>query len=131
MNKENKQALLLGGLLMAIGIVLGAFGAHGLKPHLTVAQLDSYQTAIHYHQLHALGIICIGILSHMFGWKTARHIWITMALGILLFSGSIYLLSCRDILGIENTAFLGPATPIGGLLLIISWLLLCRKIYKS
>ncbi len=105
--------LLSAGVLGAIGVVLGAFGAHGLRERLTPEQLSSWETAVTYHLLHA---VLLGGLA----WNTGtRPLGLTGALftaGILLFSGSIYVL----VLG--GPRWLGPVTPIGGLALIAGWL---------
>ena len=95
---------------MALGVVLGAFGAHGLKGKLTPEMMTVYQTAVSYHLWHGLGIIALGLLALQFptsqGLVTAG--WV-MLLGLLLFSGSLYGLTLSGI------KLLGAITPLGGL----------------
>jgi len=111
--------LALGGLLMAIGVAMGAFGAHALKDRLLPEKMATFRTGVQYHLVHALGMIAIGILAGQYpeeGLIPASG-WLLLA-GILLFSGSLYVLSVRKI------RWLGPVTPLGGLSFIIGWVLL-------
>ena len=107
----HKPLVITAALLGLLAVVLGAFGAHGLKPHLTPDQLESYLTGSRYHFFHVLAILIVA-----FAWKGNK--WFAYAgyafvTGIILFSGSIYLLATRQLLGIENMAsILGPITPI-------------------
>lgn len=119
-----KKILILASILGATGVVLGAFGAHALKAILTETQLLSYETGILYHLLHSVVLLIIGILYHLTKNKSFLTAGYLMFAGILLFSFSIYLLSLKDFLGIPSLKFLGPVTPIGGTLIIISWFLI-------
>lgn len=117
-----KRGVVIASILAALGIIHGAFGAHLLKKYLTVSQLDSWATAVDYHLIHALFILVLALASDH------RIIRWTIGLacaGVLMFSGSIYLLCLQDVLGV-SLRFLGPVTPIGGLLMIAAWLNLCR-----
>ena len=108
----------------AIAVILGAFGAHGLEGKLSVDQLNSYDTAVKYQMFHVLALLAVGILMKMGPSSQLNYsAWFFIA-GIILFSGSIYLLSCADILGITNKSFLGPITPVGGLCFILGWVFL-------
>ena len=112
----------IGAVLGIISIILGAFGAHALKEVLTEQQLISFETGVRYQMYHAVFLLivgCIGFLTE----KQKKTILSFTILGVFLFSGSIYLLATQTISGM-NFKFLGPITPIGGLLLIISWCLL-------
>jgi uncharacterized membrane protein YgdD (TMEM256/DUF423 family) len=104
----------------ALAVAIGAFGAHGLKPHLNADQWANFQTASDYHFYHVLaGALALLIHEHRPGRFT--HLAPPLLLtGLLLFSGSIYLLACRDLLPF-SVNWLGPITPIGGLLLILAW----------
>lgn len=100
-------------------VALGAFGAHGLKSRLTEDMMSVYQTGVQYHFFHALGLILVGIIAfHLPSSTWLRWSGWTMLIGILIFSGSLYLLA------ITQTRWLGMLTPIGGLAFIVSWLLL-------
>lgn len=109
---------MLSGLLNAIlAVVLGAFGAHALKTSLTDRMLDIYNTASEYHFYHALGLIIIGMLiSHVVASPWLKYSGILMLIGIVLFSGSLYLLA------VSRISWLGAITPVGGLAFILSWL---------
>jgi uncharacterized membrane protein YgdD (TMEM256/DUF423 family) len=118
-----KRLIQLASLLAATAVIIGAFGAHALKPMLSQVQLQSYETGVKYHLVHSLGVLVIAILYHQFKIKLFYQAGIVMCLGIVLFSFSIYLLSLREVMGISSWTFLGPITPIGGLLMISGWIL--------
>ena len=111
----------LAAIFALIAVVLGAFGAHALKNQLSEAQLLSYQTGIRYQFYHTLGILLLAVLQQQYPRISLDWPIRLMAAGIVLFSGSIYLLSCRNLFGIENWTWLGPITPIGGLCFIAAW----------
>ncbi len=117
--KKNK-ALALSCLHMAIAIILGAFGAHQLKLVLSPMQLDSFKTGVEYHIYHALALLVLNSWQSL-NPKVLRSVNILMNLGILLFCGSIYLLSTRDITGLSALKLIGPVTPLGGLCFILAW----------
>lgn len=117
------QKIVLTALILgALSIVLGAFGAHGLKKFLTIEQLNSFEIGVRYQMYHALFLLFVA----QTGYITDKQKWVVFLitlLGILLFSGSIYLLATSTITSIK-AKFLGPITPLGGLLLISSWIYL-------
>ncbi len=98
----------------ALGVVLGAFGAHGLRERLDPRQLESWQTAVHYHLLHAVVLLALALFASATG-RSVRIPAALFSLGIVFFSGSIYLL----VLG--GPRWLGPVTPLGGLCWIAAW----------
>jgi uncharacterized membrane protein YgdD (TMEM256/DUF423 family) len=107
---------------------LGAFGAHLLTQYLTEKQLVSWNTAVSYQFYHTLALALVGVLLLQPIFAQNKHLqrggW-AFLVGMMLFSGSIYLLALRDVLGIgAMSAVLGPLTPIGGVFFIIGWLLL-------
>lgn len=102
-------------------VILGAYGAHGLSLLLEPPQLETFKTGVLYHFIHALAILAIG-QSSLVQNRILKLSAFFFSLGIILFSGSLYLLSCRDILGIASWKFLGPITPIGGIFYILGWL---------
>ncbi len=111
--------LLLGALSAMLGVAMGAFGAHGLKALLTPQMLAVYKTAVDYQMWHALGLVLIAMLQlHRPSAKLLRWAGWLMFAGILLFSGSLYLLA------ITNARWLGMITPFGGLAFLSAWLLL-------
>lgn len=106
----------------ALAVILGAFGAHWLAERLPIQQLTSYKTGVLYHFIHV--IAALSVLNIVKDLSKSRLI-ITVYLflgGIVLFSWSIYLLATRDILGLTSYKWLGPLTPIGGVLFIAGWL---------
>lgn len=104
------------------GVGLGAFGAHGIKPQITAESYTNFQTGVSYHFIHTLAILGILVLPKM-NEKIKKLACSAFLAGIILFSGSLYLLSTSKLTGI-NTSFLGPITPIGGLGFLIGWSLL-------
>jgi uncharacterized membrane protein YgdD (TMEM256/DUF423 family) len=125
-NITAKLFLLLGSANAMLTVTLGAFGAHALKARFSESLLKVYHTGVEYHFYHALGLILIGIIA----MNSQPNIWLKnsgwmMFAGIILFSGSLYLLS------ILNIRWLGMITPLGGLLFILAWLSLCIAIFKQ
>ena len=126
MTQSAKTFLLLGSLAMMFAVGLGAFGAHGLKDKLPADMLAAYRTGIEYHFYHALGLLALGLIaarlpaSVLVKWSG----WL-MAAGIVLFSGSLYLLA------LTGTRWLGAITPIGGAAWIIAWALLAAAIIRT
>lgn len=112
----------LGALFGLIAVVLGAFGAHGLRDTLSADQLRSFETGVRYQLAHAIVLLVL----HVLPFRTdapVRGFTGLIAAGIILFSGSIYLLSTRELTGIDIRP-VAWITPIGGLLLILFWALL-------
>jgi uncharacterized membrane protein YgdD (TMEM256/DUF423 family) len=116
--------LTVAGLAGAAGVMLGAFGAHGLKTRLGPDGLETWQTAVTYHLVHALALLAIGVWSRAAALSghqppgTLEAAGWTLAVGILLFSGSLY------VLALGGPRWLGPVTPLGGAAFIAGWLLL-------
>ena len=116
-----KQAVLsLAGFFILFAIILGAFGAHSLKNHLNTEELNSLQTGIQYQLFHGLSLIVLGLNFDRI--KKANLMIMGIVFGTILFSGSIYLLTLDQLLNV-NLGFLWPVTPIGGMILIFTWLL--------
>ena len=128
---DYKKILLIGAILGAISVILGAFGAHALKELIGEPQLASYKTGNTYQFYHSLLLIGIGILYKLQPSKLLRYAAWFCIIGVICFSGSLYILACRSMLGITNTMILGPITPIGGLLLTTSWILLIVNFLKK
>lgn len=108
---------------MAIAVALGAMGAHGLKSVLDTEALKSFETGVRYQVYHSLALLVLSGIS--LDLKRKLLIFRIMGIGVLLFSGSIYFLSLRSVLPFgESLIILGPVTPLGGIMLIASWILL-------
>lgn len=117
----NKAIIGTASVIGLISIILGAFGAHAFKEVLTVEQLVSFETGVRYQMYHALFLLFIATTSLMSN-RQKKTIFTVTLIGLLFFSGSIYLLATQSLSGIDFK-FLGPVTPIGGLFLISAWLL--------
>lgn len=116
-------------LFCTTSVVLGAFGAHLLKDLLTEHQLSSFQTGIRYQMFHGLSILILALNKNYFTEKLNKVLQL-MSVGIILFSLSIYLLNLQELLELP-LSFLGPVTPLGGLFLIVSWILLFFNVKKN
>jgi len=127
-----KRSILLGILLLFLAIALGAFGAHGIKNLVGPDQVASYNTGVRYQFYHGFAILITAWLAEK--WispkASSRVVWFFL-IGILLFSGSIYLLSLREVLGIEHWKFLGPMTPIGWISFLVGWALLGIGVWSA
>ena len=119
-----KTYIIIGALLSALGIALGAFGSHSLKTKLNPDELVVYDIATRYLMYHAIGIISLGILAFNVPESVVEVPVILMLIGIVLFSGSLYLIS------IKGYTKLGVITPLGGTAFIVSWVLLAINIFK-
>ena len=122
----------LAAISMVIAIALGAMGAHYLKETLglPVDKLDSWKTGVLYQVIHSLSIFIVILLATIFKIDKVGAVINLFFIGILLFSGSIYLLTLNYIWQIDALKFLGPITPIGGLLFITGWFLLFFRLKK-
>ncbi len=110
---------------LGIAVVLGAFGAHALKDRLSPGALGQWRTGVEYQFYHGLGLLLVALMNDQLPKRTVGRIAFFFALGILLFSGSLYLLSTRELSGLDDITFLlGPLTPLGGLCFISGWVLL-------
>lgn len=114
-----KKIIITALILGIISIILGAFGAHALKKVLQPEQLTSFETGVRYQMYHALFLLFIAT-TNMIALKEKAIVFYLALVGVILFSGSIYLLSTSAISGLK-LRFIGPVTPLGGLLLIGSW----------
>ena len=116
----DKNMVVTASFLAAVTIAMGAFGAHGLKNMVDAAALTTFETGIRYQMYHCLAILAVG-LAPSIPEKIKKTVFWFFILGILLFSGSIYLLALNEVLPF-NSAKIGFITPIGGLLFIIGWI---------
>ena len=114
-----KKILLAACTLGFLAIIFGAFGAHALKKILTIEQLNSFETGVKYQMYHALFLLFIGA-TQIITLKEKTIVFYLTLTGVLFFSGSIYVLTTNGLTGIKSK-LIGPITPIGGLLLILSW----------
>lgn len=108
----------IGAILMLLAVALGAFGAHVLEPHIGEKAIGTYETGVHYHMIHGLGILLASVAAG-FGGEARRLVWANRLFltGIVLFSGSLYLMA------VTGWRWLGPITPLGGVSFIAGWLM--------
>lgn len=121
----SKTILMTATLLMAAAVAIGAFGAHGLKSHLSDEMMQVYKTGVDYHFYHALGLLLVGALSLSMPSGLLNWSAILLTVGILLFSGSLY------VLAITGIKWLGAITPFGGLSFMAGWILLFIAVWKK
>ncbi len=126
----NKQVIIIASVFGMLAVILGAFGAHALKSLLDPAGLEVWKTAVSYHFYHTLALLFVATLPASKGRAVNMAAWF-FSLGILLFSGSLYLISAKEILNISQLSVLGPVTPIGGLFFILGWISLIFVALKS
>lgn len=114
--------LVIGAVYGLLSVILGAFGAHALKKVLSVEKLTSFETGVRYQMYSALFLLIVG---YILKFETPAEKWISilMIAGTFIFSFSIYLLAFNGVNGL-SFKFLGPITPLGGLMMIISWAML-------
>ena len=120
-----KGYIIIASLFAALAILFGAFGSHALKERLSAQSLEVYDIATRYLMFHALGIFLIALLGFQLPKESLEIPVIMMIVGTSIFSGSLYLIAMLDF------KKLGMVTPIGGFLLIVSWLLLAYNTYKT
>ncbi len=129
MNVAVSRALLFwGAMAAASGVVLGAFGAHSLRGILSPEVLGTFETAVRYQMYHSFGLVAAGLACRMYppgSLKIFRLVGFLFGSGVLLFSGSLYLLV------LTNTPWLGAVTPLGGLSFIAGWLMLALAFWKG
>lgn len=127
-----KRNFIIAGILFAaIGVILGAFGAHALKAKLESDMLQVFETGVRYQMYHSLALLLTGILSEKFKSKSINYAGNLFIAGILFFSGSLYLLSTKEILTSGSLSFLGPVTPLGGLCFLSGWGMLLHAVIKN
>ena len=124
----DKKIISTGAILGMLAIILGAFGAHALKKVLHLEQIATFETGVRYQMYHALFLLFIGTNS-IVSQKVKKTIYNLTLIGVVFFSGSIYLLAINSLMPIDLKIF-GFITPIGGLFLIIAWFLLLFDILK-
>jgi uncharacterized membrane protein YgdD (TMEM256/DUF423 family) len=124
-----KNSMAIGAYSMALAIVLGAFGAHGLKNIVSVNGVEIFNKAVYYQVIHSLGILVTAyVLKGEKALKTLRMLFLS---GIVGFSGSLYLLTFADMLPIALKQVVGPLTPIGGMFFVASWVYFAMAFRKE
>ncbi|MBA9073644.1 uncharacterized membrane protein YgdD (TMEM256/DUF423 family) [Flavobacterium gossypii] len=124
----DRKIISTAAILGFIAIILGAFGAHALKKVLTIEQLASFETGVKYQIYHALFLLFAGS-TNLISEKAKKTLYYLVVFGVILFSGSIYLLATKNVTNVDFSV-IGFITPIGGLLMIMAWGLLFLNILK-
>jgi len=132
MSPSSRFHILCGLSFACLGVVIGAFAAHGLKPLLSLKEINNFETGVKYQFYHAFALIILGILGAIIPlnerlFKVAGFLFF---IGIILFSGSLYLLSTQSLFNI-SIPLLGPITPLGGSLLIFGWVFTAWGLIKK
>lgn len=130
MTNSTRFYLFSGAFCAFLTVLIGAFGAHALKPHISVNMMAVFATAVQYQMFHALALVCVGLLLHTVAntEKQAKRFCVVgnlFLVGIVLFCGSLYLLA------ITRVKILGVITPFGGFAFISAWLMLMFALYRK
>lgn len=126
----DRQYLILGSIILLLSVICGAFGAHWIGSHLGDRAATTFNTGVRYQFYHGFAILITAIIIQNHDSKYLRYAVGAFTVGIILFSGSLYLLAFKGSLG-SLVKIIGPITPIGGLFFIIGWLFLIMGIVKS
>lgn len=126
----NKRVIIIASVFGILAVILGAFGAHVLKKLINPSDLQVWHTAVEYQFYHTLALLFLSTFSRFRSRAINAASWF-FTFGIILFSGSLYLLSIKDILNISHISVIGSLTPFGGLLLILGWLSLLVATIKN
>lgn len=127
----HRRFLATGAILGAIAVALGAFGAHGLKKIVPAESVSTFETGVRYQMYHTLALLLVGILYERFAGSRLRWAGIFFLLGILLFSGSLYVLTLLKATGQVGMEGIGMITPFGGLFFILGWLILFLAVLQK
>ncbi len=129
MEKQTRQIVITALVLLILGIILGAFGAHGLKGKVTPEKIVSFETGVRYQMYNAIALLALAGVSRVIDFPL-KGVLIFVLIGVIFFSGSIYGLTIQDIAGWNLSKILGPITPVGGGLMIIGWTILLVRILR-
>lgn len=124
----HKTFLITASVLAALAVALGAFGAHGLKKFVTPETVTTFETGVRYQFYHCFALFIVGILFQYFNEKWLNYAGAAFIIGIILFSGSLYLLTLLKATSTVGLRGIGILTPIGGLFFIAGWLCLARAL---
>jgi uncharacterized membrane protein YgdD (TMEM256/DUF423 family) len=126
----NRQIIITASVLGMLGVISGAFAAHGLQKILPTHELEVWHTAVQYQFYHVFALLFLSTFTR-FKNSMVRVTYYLFTLGIVFFSGSLYLLACRDLLGWSWINNMGPITPLGGLLFIAGWITLGLAAFRN
>ncbi len=118
------NVIVFGAIAALLSVALGAFGSHGLENVLNAKQHKTFETAVRYQMYHAIALLFVGLLLKTNAVKLLKICAILFTLGIIIFSGSLYVLIALQVNGFNNFNIIGAITPLGGLCFIAGWLCL-------
>jgi uncharacterized membrane protein YgdD (TMEM256/DUF423 family) len=127
----HKGFLRTAAVLGLLAVALGAFGAHGLRKIVSAETIGTFETGVRYQFYHTLALLAIGILFEKFPLTSIRYAGICFITGIVLFSGSLYVLTFLQATNTVGLRGIGAVTPIGGLFFIVGWVLLFLGVGKK
>jgi uncharacterized membrane protein YgdD (TMEM256/DUF423 family) len=127
----SKSFLVSGIILAGVAVALGAFGAHGLKKVVDEQSIEVFKTGVQYQFYHSLALILTGLISIHFSSKEIKWAGNLFIGGIIFFSGSLYAITAFKAMELTVPKFIGPVTPVGGLLFIAGWISLLIAIIKK
>lgn len=126
----NKRIILTASFFGVVAVLFGAFGAHGLKASIDSASLEIWQKGVDYQFYHTFALLYLSTFAR-YRNKLINIAYFCFTFGIILFSGSLYLLATRSILKLDFVNVIGPLTPIGGLLFVLGWIMLFFAAFKD
>jgi len=119
----NKRIILTASFLGAVAVLFGAFGAHGLKALIDAPSLEIWQKGVDYQFYHTFALLYLSTFAR-YRNKLINIAYFCFTFGIILFSGSLYLLATKSLLNLDFVNIIGPITPMGGLLFVLGWIML-------
>ena len=130
MNTLDRKIVLTATLFITIAIILGALGAHALEKLLSIEKLSSFEVGVKYQMYHGIALIALASISDKLNFSL-NIVYRLLITGVLIFSGSIYILVFQELVGVKLGMIFGPLTPIGGLLMISGWITFFVKLLLS
>ena len=127
----NKRFLKIGALLGVLTVIFGAFAAHAIKSRVNAETLSIFETGVRYQMYHVFAILLVGVVYKEFPFKSMIWAGNLFVAGIILFSGSLYLLTYFKAIGNENMNWLGAVTPFGGTCFILGWSFVLRSFFHT
>jgi uncharacterized membrane protein YgdD (TMEM256/DUF423 family) len=126
----NRQIIITASILGMLAVISGAFAAHGLKQYLSAQQLEIWHTGVQYQFYHVFALLFLSAFARQ-GNRLTYAAYYLFTIGIIFFSGSLYLLACRELLGWSWLIVMGPITPLGGLLFIAGWATMALAAFRN
>jgi len=126
----NRRIIITASVLGLLAVISGAFAAHGLKQYLSPQQLEIWHTGVQYQFYHVFALLFLSTFARP-GNRLVKAAYYLFTFGIVFFSGSLYLLACRELLGWSWLIVMGPITPIGGLLFIAGWAIMVLAAFRN